>query len=134
MSSLFMVADCLLYIFSAAYFAVISRKLFLHGKSKAAAVVLFMISPSVSVFLPMMTQLWFENVQDGLEQALLKSAAYAVFELLLQFVFLVIYIKVVRAKNPSIAVFIYLCSAMLVPGIIFLFDAAGTTARHRIYL
>ena len=128
MQSLILVASIFLYIFSAVYFVVISRKLFLIRKSKAANVVLFMISPSLSVFFSFLSGAGLEGVSEGIWQAVLGSVVDALFSLILQLAFLVIYVKVVRAKNPSIAIFVYLCSVMIVPGMIFLYDSTGPYA------
>ena len=123
-------ADLLEYIASAIFFMMISQKLFFVRRSKAAGFVLLSISPSIAVIYSFTASYEFSDMQAGIKQALIGAAANTAFSLFMQLIFLFLYIKTVHAKNPSIALFVYLCSTMIVPGITVLYDSTSPYATY----
>ena len=116
----------LIQIGSAIYFIAITGKLF--DVKKRFIPILLLISPSVASFASLCFDAFFLNSGSGMEAVIKGVCANTFILFALQIIFLLIYVKIVKAKNPSIAVFIYLCSTMLVPGMMLVYDTTSSMA------
>ncbi len=110
-----------LYLIGAVFFVIISRKCFLEKLTIPKAILTFLLSPSVGCFVAYMIVLAiipdfgdYANFEATMGNALANFVIQFVVNLLLMF----FYVKLMRARNSSMSVFIYLCSVMLVPSFI----------------
>lgn len=112
----------LIYIFSSIYFIIISKKCFIEKMTIPKTIGLFFLSPYFAYALPQLLYAGYVYAtnQDvdmmDVKVVIVNESVYALAQLAILFVFMVMYIKVVKAKNPSIAMFVYLCSVMIIPG------------------
>jgi hypothetical protein len=96
-----------LYFFSAIFFVVISFKCFFEKVSIPKIVLIFLISPTACYIYSYLVDELFFN-EDSIE-----LNVYAISQVLIQIIIqlfsMFLYIKLVKAKNTSISVFVYLC-------------------------
>ncbi len=119
-----------LYFFSAVFFAAVTKKCFIENKTVRKTLAAFFLSPATaylfSFFLSYGTQkdnVLVDVMANGNNVAAIKfSFISTVIQLALQILFMFLYIKLFKALNPSIAMFIYLCSIMLVPPIFYIIN------------
>lgn len=120
MSDNYVAIGFFLYLISAVFFVIISKKCFMEKWHIGKAIACFLLSPSMACLLS--NSITFE---DGANELFFGSSAELIvfiiniagIQLAIQLVMLFIYVKLMHAKNASIAVFIYLCSTMLIPNI-----------------
>ena len=106
-----------IYPFEAIFFAIITRNCFIDKMPVRKAVALLLISPAaahwITFFICHLLVPELDNTHDYLMYSGINTLLLAVTQLL----FLLCYIKITHARNRSIALFMYLCCAVLVPGI-----------------
>ena len=117
-----MLGDILVYglfMLSAIFFVVFTKKCFFEKMSIAKMIVVFILSPAIwqcisFMFIGMMLP------EDFLQKYEIALLAYIItgIQLVLQMLCMVIYIKVVKANTGAIAMFVYLCTIQIVPNIV----------------
>lgn len=130
LDDLYMEFSISLYFFSAVFFAAVTKKCFIENKTVRKTLAAFFLSPATaylfSFFLSYGAQkdnVLVDVMANGNNVAAIKfSFISTVIQLALQILFMFLYIKLFKALNPSIAMFIYLCSIMLVPPIFFILN------------
>ena len=109
----------LMYPLEAVFLVFMSKKCFFDKLSVWKAILIFMFSPQSFYFIAyFITRFQFGSDEHYVLNTIVNTLM--LFTLLLIFTF--IYIRIVKAKNRSIAFFMYLSSAMLVPGLSMAFD------------
>ena len=116
-----------IYLFSALFFVFISKQCFIETKPVRKCIASFFLSPSFGYFVSFMlntlldeANMFGDDFTDYKWGVLGYAASAAVLQLLLQIMCMYLYLKIINAKNPSIAMFVYLCSIMIVPSIIYM--------------
>ncbi len=119
-----------LYIFGAVFFAVVTRKCFMENKTVRKTLAAFFLSPTAAYVFSFIISYFTQRnstLEDVMERgdsisaikfAIISTAIQLVFQILFMF----LYIKLFKGPNPSIAMFIYLCSMMLVPPIFYIIN------------
>ena len=119
-----MVTDINLSIFivSSIFFVINSKKCFLDKLTIPKAILTFLLSPSIGSALSYILMIVFMDGYDFelLQVAISMSVIAALLQLGIQAILMFLYVKLMHAPNPSMSVFVYLCSAMLVPGFIYM--------------
>ena len=93
---------------------------------RAAAILL--ISPSMGYVFPF---LLFESTKgfiieiNGIRSITIHALCSVAIQLVVHLVLMGIYVKLVHAVNASMAMFLYLCSVMLVPGFYYIFSVTS---------
>ncbi len=119
-----------LYFFSAVFFAAVTKKCFIENKTVRKTLTAFFLSPATAYLFSFLLSYGtqkdniLEDVMgNGNNVAAIKFALISTgIQLALQILFMFLYIKLFKALNPSIAMFMYLCSIMLVPPIFYIIN------------
>ena len=110
-----------IYFYELIFFIVITRKLFWEKCSFLKVVGAAILSPVTSVFLGNLLAVSFMDDISGASSG--ELVMFGVLFILIQtislLIFLAGYVKFVKAKNPSIALFIFLCYSLMVPNLVF---------------
>ena len=126
----------LLYVFSPLFFAFITKKLFLGEKWKLKAFLAVLLSPTTANFITFAVYITFFrdfSVFDR-DSIISFSLFFTTVQVVLYLFFIYLYIKLVRSKNRSIAIFTYVCSIMLVPSFLFMAVSSYPMAIFGIYV
>ena len=114
-TSVYEVLLLLIYPLEALFFVFTTKKCFFEKLTIPKGLLIFLISPS-NIQLASNSILYLMTDDNNLRDLLLYSAIKTIALVVGQLICLYLYIKIVKAKNSSIALFLYLCSAMLTPG------------------
>ncbi|MBP1586151.1 MAG: HD domain-containing protein [Lachnospiraceae bacterium] len=126
----------LLYVFTPLFFAFITKKLFLGEKWKVKAFLSVLLSPTIANFITYAVYLKFFrdfSIYDR-DSIISFSLFFTTVQVVLYIICAYLYIKVVRPKNRSIAIFTYVCSIMLVPSFLLMAVSTYRMAVFGIYL
>lgn len=111
-----------LYLFCAVFFVFISHKCFFEKRSIPKLLVLFFISPVTASFggfiyyAASLNSLSWANTPEMIKEAVFQTLVQIVMQLIL----MAIYILLLKPKNKSIAIYVYLSASTLIPGMNFL--------------
>ena len=107
------------YVALAVSFVFVTGKCFGKKLSIPKILVLLAVSPSVGSLASFLFSLGLnQEVMDFDEKVMLAFGLQSMgMQLAVQGFFLWIYVKIIKAKNTSIAVFVYMCSTLIVPGL-----------------
>ncbi len=123
---IFSILFLVLYIAEAVFFVYITFKCFFDKFSIGKSILLAVISPASGFFVAyILATLFLGDDLDGTE-AIIFSVAITAFQIILQLIFILLYVKIVKTENPSIAIFLYLCGIMLVPEITLMFSLTNS--------
>ena len=131
-----------LYFFSAVFFAVVTKKCFIENNKVSKTIAAFFLSPAIAYLFSFLIS-YCTGIKNILEDVMetgnnVAAIKYAVISTGIQFViqilFMFMYIKMFKALNPSIAMFIYLCSVMLVPPIYYIINTWSFGGELLIFL
>ncbi|MCR4791813.1 MAG: HD-GYP domain-containing protein [Lachnospiraceae bacterium] len=111
-----------LYLFTAVFFSFITRKLFFEKKKTVQTVLAFFLSPAVSNIISNVTYLNFFNDLTKYDRDAIISFSFffTTLQVIMYGFFMYLYVKLVKPRNRSIAIFTYVCSIMLVPSFFFM--------------
>lgn len=111
-----------LYIFTAVFFAFVTRKLFFEKRRPVATFLSALISPAVSNFISYMVYInFFDDLTKYDRDSIISFSAFFTLMQVIMYVFcMYLYVKLVNPQNRSIAIFTYVCSIMLVPSLLFM--------------
>ena len=113
--------NAIMYILSAAFFVFITKKCFLDKLSVPKALLLALLSPAAGQFVTEFATAGMVSNVFITKGVMLKAATCIVLiQLIIQLVCLWLYMKVVKSNTPGIAVFVYLCSVQILPGMAYL--------------
>ena len=124
---LFALLIFLTYPLAAIFFVIVTKKCFVKKLTVPKAIGLFLLSPCVSYIIPyfIVFVLFFDKIDYGLENIIKYVATNTIVQLLIQILFVVIYLKIVKANNSSIAMFVYLCSSIIIPDFTYLLNTTN---------
>lgn len=110
-----------IYFVGAIFFVINTKKCFMEKLSIPKAILSFLLSPSVGYFASYMVLINYIDGKDFemVQVAITISVLAALLQLGIQLIMMFLYMKLMHAPNPSMSVFVYLCSAMLLPGFIY---------------
>ena len=126
----------ILYIFSPLFFAFVTNKLFFEKRQPVKTVLAFLLSPTTCNFISYAIYLFFFDdfsLYDR-ESMISFSLFFTTIQAALYILFIYLYVKLVRAKNNSIAIFSYVCSIMLVPSFLLMAVSPYPVAILCIYI
>lgn len=126
----------LLYVFTPLFFAFITKKLFLGDKWKLKAFLSVLLSPTIANSITYAVYLKFFrdfSIYDR-DSIISFSLFFTTVQVVLYIMCAYLYIKLVRPKNRSIAIFTYVCSIMLVPSFLLMAVSSYPMAVFGIYL
>ncbi len=110
----------ILCVISLIYFIFVTKKLFFKKLSVLKGFLLVLVSPLCSFALTSLASGFISYVfslEDDLGDILLTITLLFGVQLIFQTVTLFLYLKIVKAVSPPIAVFIYVCNILLLPNI-----------------
>jgi len=113
------------YVFELIIFVLITRKLFFEKTSWKRTILRILgcafLSPVMAVLVSDYIAIdVLEDFQGQSVQSIVSySISYSLFQIVGLVLFLVGYVKFVKAKNASIAMFVFLCFAMMVPNLYY---------------
>ncbi len=110
------------YIFCAIFFVVVSAKCFLEKKNIFKLLLLLVLSPAVISIISYFIQLYYIPFDADFVSStnILSTILQSLIQIVLQIISLFLYVKIVKAKNATISVFLYLCFLAIVPGFWYL--------------
>ncbi|MCR4645756.1 MAG: HD-GYP domain-containing protein [Oscillospiraceae bacterium] len=112
----------MLYVAEAGFFVFVTKKCFFEKLPFYKAILLLLLSPSTAHLLSAIIGEAVCGSDDSVSSLLLYCTIVTLLLVAFQILFLLLYIKIVHAINRSVALFLYLCSTMLVPGITMVFS------------
>jgi len=118
----------MVYVLGAVLFVLATAKCFVKKMTIPKAIALFVLSPSVSYVIAFFLNIALDSGAldgAGMVESIMFAVRNTVIQLVIQGIFMALYVKLAGAKNSSIAVFVYLCSVMIVPP--FLYVVMGRT-------
>ena len=122
MSEIMTIVTMSIYLLGAVFFVFVSKKCFMEGKSVKKLIACFFLSPSIGYFCSDIFSIncFGDSYYSGNQWAMVAYVLFSAgLQIIVQAVMLFFYIKLMRPKNASVAVFMYLCSVMLVPNLYF---------------
>ena len=110
------------YIFCAIFFVVVSAKCFLEKKNIFKLLLLLVLSPAVISIISYFIRLYYIPFDADFVSStnILSTILQSLIQIVLQIISLFLYVKIVKAKNATISVFLYLCFLAIVPGFWYL--------------
>lgn len=124
------------YLVYALLFVFITRKCFFEKMGVLRSIVVFFISPSMSYAISYVAMVGFIDLIEGssVREIILKIILSAAVQVTTQIILMLVYMKIVKARNNSIAMFVYLCSVILVPNMLYLAFSNASFIAALIYL
>ncbi|MBR6478706.1 MAG: HD-GYP domain-containing protein [Lachnospiraceae bacterium] len=107
------------YVFELVFFVVITRKCFLEKYSFKNVVAAVLLSPVIGVLATTVigVALFEPSSEYAKSGFVIFSIEFTLFQTACMLLLLWAYVKFVKAKNPSIALFVYLCYYQMVPNL-----------------
>ncbi len=119
--------NLLLYIISSVLFIISSVTCFRLKKSIPKIAALFLLSPTVGNTISFLTSAYLDSLlgwnafyDAGFKESVLFAVLSTGVQLLIQAISMALYVRLVKAQNSSIAIFVYLCSVMIIPPALFI--------------
>lgn len=118
----------LLYLVFALFFAYISYKCFFEKFSIPKIILTVIISPVTGYLFFSINIIYDYYISETSGNASISTLIfYSTVHLFLQFfiytIMVFLYVKLMKAKNASLPIFIYMCSLTLIPGVYYLINA-----------
>ena len=110
----------ILCVISLIYYVFVTKKIFFKRLSIIKGFLLVLVSPLCSLLLASSFGdliFGFFATEDGQPELLFVVFFLFGVQLIFQIITLFLYLKIVKAVNPSIAVFIYVCNILLLPNV-----------------
>ncbi len=110
------------YIIGAVIFVFATRKCFLQKMTIPQGLALFLLSPPAGYLLAFFINLATSPAvmeETDLGKMVFFAIRNVVIQIAIQGICLALYVKLVKAKNTSLAVFVYICSVMIVPAFMY---------------
>ena len=123
MTSLILKLTELLVLLFAVFFTFISVKCFFEKISIPKIILTFLLSPATGYLLANSDNLYHFMMDDDernpVSTLIYKAVISLVIQVLLYLIMMFLYVKLMKAKNTSLSIFVYLCSVTLVPGVYY---------------
>lgn len=126
MDDVIVILGIIQFLFSAAFFVFTTKKLFSIKLGIPKTIAIFILSPASGYLISYLIylSLFYNELSYGsadTTELWIEVILAPLFQLIVQLSFMFFYTKLVQCENKTVSVYLYLCSAMLVPGFMYVF-------------